>query len=222
MNAIMEQYLRAHVSYLQDDWPTWLPLTEFAANNQASETTGVSPFFGMYGCDLVWQCDLTPPAANDADDRRAHVTAQTLDEIHAHLWAELGRAQDRHAANADRGQIPAPHFLPGNQVWLSAKNIVTRHPSPKLDHRQLGPFEVVADHRLCTPYAARLRLPDSMRFHPVFHVSLLEHAAGDPFPGQRQQPPPPVIVDSEEEYYMDDILDLCIFGHWKKLQYLVK
>ena len=103
MNAIMEQYLRAHVSYLQDDWPTWLPLAEFAANNQASETTGVSPFFGMYGRDPVWQCDLTPPAANDADNRRAHATAQTLAEIHAHLRAELDRAQDRHAANADRG-----------------------------------------------------------------------------------------------------------------------
>ena len=75
MNAIMEQYLRAHVSYLQDDWPTWLPLTEFATNNQASETTGASPFFGIYGRDPVWQYDLTPPATNDADDRRAHATA---------------------------------------------------------------------------------------------------------------------------------------------------
>ena len=61
-----------------------------------------------------------------------------------------------------------------------------------------------------------------MRIHPVFHVSLLEHAAGDPFPGQRQQPPPPVIVDGEEEYYVDDILDSRIFSRWKKLQYLVK
>lgn len=40
-NAVMEQYLCAHVSYLQGDWSMWLPLAEFAANNQASETTGV-------------------------------------------------------------------------------------------------------------------------------------------------------------------------------------
>ena len=112
----MEQYLRAHVSYLQDDWPTWLPLAQFTANNQASETTSASPFFGMYGSDLVWQCDLMPPAAYDADDRRAHSKAQTLAEIDAHLRAELGRAQDCHAMNADRGRIPAPRFLPGDQV----------------------------------------------------------------------------------------------------------
>jgi hypothetical protein len=33
MNAVMEQYLRAHVNYLQDDWAEWLLLAEFTANN---------------------------------------------------------------------------------------------------------------------------------------------------------------------------------------------
>ena len=108
VNATVEQYLRAHVSYLQDDWATWLPLAEFAANNQTSETTGVSPFFGMYGQDPHWQCGLTPPAANHADDRRAHTTARMLRVIHEHLRAEMGRAQERHAANADRDRLLAP------------------------------------------------------------------------------------------------------------------
>ena len=53
---------------------------------------------------------------------------------------------------------------------------VTRRPSRKLDHCRLGPFEVIADPRLRTPYAVRLRLPETM------HVSLLEHATDDPFP----------------------------------------
>ena len=221
-NAVMEQYLRAHVSYLQDDWATWLPLAEFAANNQASESTGVSPFFGLYGQDPRWQCDLTPPAANDPDDRRAHTTARIINEIHEHLRTEIGRAQDRQAGNADENRLPAPRFLPGDRVWLNAKNITTRRPSRKLDHRRLGPFEVLADDRLRTPYAVRLALPDSMQVHPVFHVSLLEHAADDPFPGQRVEPPPPVVVDGEEEYHVDEILDSREFGRWKKLQYLVK
>ena len=47
--AVMEQNLRAHVSYLQEDWSTGLPIAGSAVNNQASETTGVSLFFGMYG-----------------------------------------------------------------------------------------------------------------------------------------------------------------------------
>ena len=200
----------------------WLPQAEYAANNQATETTGVSPFFGMYGQDPRWQCDLSPPAANDNDDRRAHTTARMINEIHEHLRAEMGRAQDRQAGNADENRLPAPRFLPGDRVWLNAKNITTRRPSKKLDHRRLGPFEVVADARLRTPYAVRLALPDTMRIHPVFHVSLLEHAADDPFPGQRAEPPPPVMVDGEEEQYVDGILDSREYGRWRKLQYLIK
>jgi hypothetical protein len=41
MNTITQQYLRAHVDYLQDDWSEWLPLAEFATNNQALESTGL-------------------------------------------------------------------------------------------------------------------------------------------------------------------------------------
>jgi hypothetical protein len=51
MNAIMEQYLRAHVNYLQDDWADWLLLAKFAANNQALETIGASLFFANKGFD---------------------------------------------------------------------------------------------------------------------------------------------------------------------------
>ena len=51
-NAVMEQYLRSYVNYLQDDWVERLPLAEFVANNQVSETTGISPFFANYGYDL--------------------------------------------------------------------------------------------------------------------------------------------------------------------------
>ena len=38
-NSVMEQYPQTFINYQQDDWVKWLPLTEFAANNHASETT---------------------------------------------------------------------------------------------------------------------------------------------------------------------------------------
>ena len=46
-NAVMEQYLRSYINYLQDDWSSWLPMAEFAANNQTSESTLSSPFFAL-------------------------------------------------------------------------------------------------------------------------------------------------------------------------------
>ena len=87
-----------------------------------------------------------------------------------------------------------------------AKNIVTRHPSRKLDQLRFGLFEVLADLQLRAPYAARFRLPDTMRIHPVFQVSLLEHTAGDPFTGQLQPPPSPGELNGEAEYYVDNAL----------------
>ena len=46
----------------------------------------------------------------------------------------------------------------------------------------------------------------------------LEHAADNPFLGQRQPPPLPVEVDGELEYHVDQILDPRLFGCWRKHQ----
>jgi len=73
LNAIMEQYLRVYVNYLQDDWEQWLSLAEFSANNQASETTGMSPFFANFGYDPHWTFDPTQSArsARKTDDAQS-------------------------------------------------------------------------------------------------------------------------------------------------------
>ena len=68
----------------------------------------------------------------------------------------------------------------------------------------------------------RLAQPESIQVHPVFHVSLLEHAADKPFPGQRVERPLPVVVNGEEEYCVDEVLDSREYGRWRKLQYLLK
>ncbi|MBW0490952.1 hypothetical protein O181_030667 [Austropuccinia psidii MF-1] len=39
VNQILEQYLCMYVSYHQDDWHTWLPLTEFSYNNAEDPST---------------------------------------------------------------------------------------------------------------------------------------------------------------------------------------
>ena len=60
-NQTMEQYLRAFVLHQQDDWSQWLPMAEFAANNQQSETTQVTPFLAYTGCHPRCSFDLAPP-----------------------------------------------------------------------------------------------------------------------------------------------------------------
>jgi len=59
----------------------------------------------------------------------------------------------------------------GDLVMLSSKNLRTRHPSKKLDHKMQGPFEI---EKVVSPNAVMLKLPRRWRLHNVFHVSLLE------------------------------------------------
>jgi hypothetical protein len=112
MNAIMEQYLQSHVNYLQDDWADWLPLAEFAANNQASEITGVLPFFANKGFDRWCQFDLMPATTNDVNDQRALTLSKTLSDIHSHLHTEINRANHRYQDNADKCQLPSLNYHP--------------------------------------------------------------------------------------------------------------
>ena len=60
----------------------------------------------------------------------------------------------------------------------------------------MGPYEVIVSIGAC---AVRLRLPATVQIHPVFHVSLLEHAAVDLYPAQVAPPPPTVIVNGEDK-----------------------
>ena len=101
-NTTMEEYLRLYDNHHQDDWVNWLPLCEFAANNAASETTQVSPFFVTFGRDPQMNFDLDQPIENP-EQARAHEAAANLQKIHALVKAEMSAAQYRHAEAYDKG-----------------------------------------------------------------------------------------------------------------------
>ncbi|MBW0466052.1 hypothetical protein O181_005767 [Austropuccinia psidii MF-1] len=64
VNQILEQYLWMFVSYHQDDWHTWLPLSEFSYNTAEHLSTKQSPFFTIYGMnpsfDSIHICQDSP------------------------------------------------------------------------------------------------------------------------------------------------------------------
>ena len=71
-------------------------MAEFAANNQASGTTGMSLFFATYGQDLLWQFDLTAIEELEhslPEERRVQQVSATMKEIMEHLQAEIFHAQ---------------------------------------------------------------------------------------------------------------------------------
>ena len=88
-------------------------------------------------------------------------------------------------------------------MWLETTHIPIDRPSRKLDHKRVGPFEILekigaASYRLKLPITWR-------RIHPVFHASLLTKF----IPGDRNKPlppPPPVEVEGEIEYEVETLI----------------
>jgi hypothetical protein len=146
-------------------------------------------------------------------DKMRDITEFIREEM---IWAQALQQE-----YANRKRSPAPAYQIGDKVWLNARNIRTERASKKLDWKNVGPYKVIAK---VSSHAYKLELPDSMKIHPVFHVSLLRPAAheSDYLPGQLEEPPEPVVVDGELEYFVESIEDMRFNRRSRKWEYLVK
>jgi hypothetical protein len=166
----MEAYLRCYVNYQQDNWVELLPLAQYSYNSAESETTGVTPFFANYG--------YTPTAYDTPliDKAHAQQAIAKIDEIkalHEELATDIKFMAQRAAIYYDRRHSMGPELKEGDKVYLLRKNVRTKRPSDKLDHKKLGPFKI--DKKIGS-VNYKLKLPETMKVHPVFHISLLEPA----------------------------------------------
>ncbi|KKA24011.1 hypothetical protein T310_1993 [Rasamsonia emersonii CBS 393.64] len=105
----------------------------------------------------------------------------------------------RMATYYDKKRSEGPDLKEGEKVYLLQRNIKTKQPSAKLDHIRLGPFTI---EKKTGPVNYKLKLPESMKIHPVFHISLLEQA-----PENAKEPGNIELDDTtEEEYKVEKIL----------------
>jgi len=81
VNLVVEQHLRAYVTYLQDDWLDYLLLAEFAGNNQKSDTTLLSPFFANLEYHLCYYFQLNI-RVDDPEGSKAQMAVEQLELIH--------------------------------------------------------------------------------------------------------------------------------------------
>ncbi len=128
--------MRAYVNYLQDDWVYWLPLAEFVDNNSVHASTGVTPFYAEKGFHPSMEATVQaiPADGTVPDVPDAKACAERLVELRTAIeqrWKEVTATQRKYA---DRRTKPR-EFEVGDMVWLSGKNIRTKLPSKKLDHR---------------------------------------------------------------------------------------
>jgi hypothetical protein len=196
MNRTMEEMLRHFITPMKGDWVSALPMLEFAYNNAFNATTKSTPFRLNTGLNPLH------PASN-VSERTYQVPAAQL--FVDHMSDELKRAkqcmldaQTRMKSQADKRRQDVT-FAVGDSVLLATKNLKLKGDSPrKLLPRYIGPFKVL---QTVGKVSYKIALPEQMRVHNVFHVSLLQPYKSN---GQRH-PPPPEIVDGELEYTIEAV-----------------
>ena len=234
VNQTLEQYIRSYCSYQQDDWVELLPLAEYAYNTGTSESTRVSPFEINYGFN-----PQTNWSGAVSEGQGIHPSSELMVKDWEGTWAEirdtLRRAQERQRKWHDQKRLPAPEYTTledvtqgrakkADRVMLNRKNIRTKRPMEKLDHRMFGPFVVL---RKIGRAAYELQLPERWGIHPVFNVGLLEPYREDASGQRTKEVPVPDIVDNEPSYVIEGVLDSRWYGGTKQkfpqrfVQYLV-
>jgi hypothetical protein len=214
-------------------------MVEFAMNNSFSESTHNTPFMLNYGVnprhpDVAKLVDMHMELHGDGwrehlPERPVQLAAVNLycaamrdvpevpavsrftqdmhDTIkHTRILLEAARSRMKQTTDPKRSQTP--EFAVGEKVWLSTKHLHIKHGGVnKLFPRFVGPFPVA---RRINAVAYELTLPDTMKIHPVFHVSLLRKFQArnpDGSEGVTVDPhPPPLVIDGEEEYEVECIL----------------
>ena len=195
-NRVIQEVLRHFVTPRATNWDKLLPTVEFALNIHRQESTGYSPF------QLNFGRNPSSPLDREFDEicpRKVYYRTidkcATAQEFH-NQWRKLlkdakdhiSRAQNRQKAFADSKRAEVPEGIAvGKEVLLSTRHLrMNIAGCPKFMPRYIGPFIVTEE---INRVAYRLELPDPLKVHNVFHVSLLKPW----IEGGRYTPPPPVV-----------------------------
>jgi len=220
LNQTIEAYLRAFVGKEHDDWVWLLPMADFAYNNSTTTGNGMSPFYANYGFHPV----AMDPPITEPFNPASQVYAHWMHTVHDESRKGLEDAQERMRRYTDPTRKEPPAYQVGDLVMLNGRNIKTRRPSKKLDHKNHGPFQI---EKIVSLLAARLLLPRKWKIHNVFHISLLE-----PYQTSEYQAPPDPSkvlreaddIEQSEEYDVDEVMSSVEHGRGnkKRILYLVK
>jgi hypothetical protein len=213
-NQVIEQFLRIHCNYEQNNWYDLLPLAEFTYNNSLNSTINMTPFYANQGYNPQFSTRIFTSSTVPAAEQRV----QQVDADLAELKTTLQRSQESYTAYANKERQPH-NFQIGDLVFLNRKNIKTTRPARKLDDKFFGPFKII---QRINDVAFKLKLPASLKIHPVFHVSLFKPKDPDNIEVPSEPPPAPITIDDHEEFEVELILDskkirntVKYLVHWK-------
>lgn len=208
-NQETEQFIRAYVNKMQDDWSSILPFADLTHNSKIHSATKRAPMELLFGYLPEWPGqvkigDRVPAAA----DR-----IEAMNQARSEAAASMIIAQQAMRNQQDRYGLEGPTWKIGDQVWLDVKNLKTQYPSAKLAPKREGPFEIIGK---VGSSSFALELPKQWRIHNVFHASLLKEYIENEAHGPNWTKPPPDLIEDEEEYEIDQIMKCRkLHGQWE-------
>ena len=200
MNAVVSQTLRCLMSDVTDltKWIDMLATVEMVVNSLPNRSTGYSPFFLMYGYHPVLPVELLKGDETTNVETVEKFLGRTQ-EVWRSARAQMEKAIVTQKAYYDKKHRDV-HFSVGDAVLLSTQNLRLKGIPHKLQRKFCGPYKILEK---IGAQAYRLKLPDSWRIHPVFHVSLLKQwrpSTVQPVPGEveLEDPDQPKFFDVEK------------------------
>ena len=167
---MIEDILRAYCSQEPKKWIQYLPLVEYAYNSSDHRSIGMSPFKALYGQECLAPLNFSDPTI------KVEASRQMLEDMEAQTKAirkDIQAAQDRQKHYADKKRSERI-FKEGDMVFLRVrpkKSNLSLGKYKKLSQRYCGPYEII---KVVSDQAYKLKLPQNLKVHNVFHVSLLK------------------------------------------------
>jgi len=94
---------------------------------------------------------------------------EKIKKVHEEAAAALRKMQEEMKQYADRSRKETEEWKKGDRVMLSTKDLVFKErPVWKLIERYVGPYMI---EEVVSSNAVKLRLPSSMKIHPVVNLS---------------------------------------------------
>jgi hypothetical protein len=180
VNITFQQLLRCLCCYDGSNRTDLLPQVEFAYNaTRARPGIEHTPFKANFGFSLEEPHDLlfTMRPSIHLVSQDASERFKLLQEVHAMVRSVLQLHKDEMQARSEPSTTP--HFVIGDKMIVVTKHLFKTpcflhgQPNTKLRDRQLGPFSVeehIGKHNY------KLKLPATIRLHPVFMLTIYDHA----------------------------------------------
>src|SRR5271156_5594728 len=105
----------------------------------------------------------------------------------------------------DPSGLNPPDFQQGDLVWLDGKNLTLQYEKTKLAPKRFGPFQI---EKSIGPRSYHIKLPETWKIHPMFHLTLLLPYKETTEHGENYTQPPPDIINNHPEHEVKAIINI--------------